>query len=49
MEVVAVIAFLKDVNCRALVLDIRGLLAKRQKEPISCRKIPADQESFLKN
>jgi hypothetical protein len=39
----------KDVNCRVLVLEIRGLLAKRQKEPIFCRKIPANQEAFLKN
>ncbi len=28
---------------------MRGLLAKRQKEPIFCRKIPADRVTFLKN
>jgi hypothetical protein len=39
----------KNANCRALILEMRGLLAKRQKEPIFRRKIPADQEAFLKN
>jgi hypothetical protein len=28
---------------------MRGLLAKRRKEPIFHRKIPADREAFLKN
>jgi hypothetical protein len=39
----------KNANCGALVSGMRGLLAKRQKEPIFCRKIPADCETFLKN
>ncbi len=39
----------KIANCGALVLEMRGLLTKRQKEPIFCRKIPADRETFLKN
>jgi hypothetical protein len=39
----------KRCNCGAQVLEMRGLLAKRQKEPIFCRKIPADRETFLKN
>jgi hypothetical protein len=39
----------KKSNCEALVSEMRGLLAKRQKEPIFCRKIPADRETFLKN
>jgi hypothetical protein len=39
----------KNANCGALILRMRGLLAKRQKEPIFRRKIPADQEAFLKN
>ncbi len=48
--VVAVIIIKKkDANCKALVLEMRGLLVKRQKEPIFCRKIPADCETFLKN
>jgi hypothetical protein len=38
----------KDANCRALILEIRSLLAKRQKEPIFQRKIPADREALLK-
>jgi hypothetical protein len=32
----------KDANCGALVSEMRGLLAKRWKEPIFRRKIPAD-------
>ncbi len=32
----------KDANCGALVLEMRGLLVKRRKEPIFWRKIPAD-------
>ncbi len=49
--VVAVLSILveKDANCGALISEMRGLLAKRQKEPIFRRKIPADQEAFLKN
>jgi hypothetical protein len=39
----------KDANCGALILEMRGLLAKRRKEPIFRRKIPTDQEAFLKN
>ncbi len=39
----------KNANCRALISEMRGLLAKRQKEPIFRRKIPADQEAFLKS
>jgi hypothetical protein len=53
-KVTAVVAVMsifkkKEANCGALVLEIRGLLAKRQKEPIFCRKIPADRKTFLKN
>jgi hypothetical protein len=49
--VVAVMSFLrkKDANYGALVLEMRGLLAKRWKEPIFWRKIPMDQEAFLKS
>jgi hypothetical protein len=32
----------KDANCGSLISEMRGLLAKRQKEPIFWRKIPAD-------
>jgi hypothetical protein len=39
----------KDVNCGALISEMRGLLAKRRKEPIFHRKTPANQEAFLKN
>jgi hypothetical protein len=39
----------KDVNCGALISKMRGLLTKRQKELIFLRKIPMDQEAFLKN
>jgi hypothetical protein len=53
-KVTAVVAVMsifkkKDANCGALVSEMRGLLAKRRKEPIFWRKIPADQEAFLKN
>jgi hypothetical protein len=46
-KVTAVVAVMsifkkKDANCGALVSEMRGLLAKRQKEPIFCRKIPAN-------
>jgi hypothetical protein len=49
--VVAVLSIIKkkNANCGALVSEMRGLLAKRRKEPIFCRKIPADRETFLKN
>ncbi len=49
MVVVAVMSILreKDVNCRALVLEIRGLLAKRQKKLIFWRKIPANREALF--
>jgi hypothetical protein len=39
----------KNANCGALISEMRGFLAKRRKEPIFRRKIPADQEAFLKN
>ena len=52
-KVTAVVAVMsikkKDVNCGALILEMRGLLAKRRKEPIFHRKIPADHKTFLKN
>jgi hypothetical protein len=53
-KVTAVVAVMsifkrKDANYGALVSEMRGLLAKRQKEPIFCRKIPADHKTFLKN
>ncbi len=32
----------KDANCGALISEMRGLLAKRGKEPIFWRKNPAD-------
>jgi hypothetical protein len=49
--VVAVMSIFKkkNSNCRALVSGMRGLLAKRRKEPFFCRKIPADRKTFLKN
>ncbi len=50
--VVAVISIFKRKICkfcRALVLEMRGLLAKRQTEPTFSRKLPADCETFLKN
>jgi hypothetical protein len=39
----------KDANCDVLISEMRSLPAKRQKEPIFPRKIPADQEALLKN
>jgi hypothetical protein len=53
-KVTAVVAVMsifkkKDTNCGVLILKMRGLLAKRQKEPIFWRKIPTDQEALLKN
>ncbi len=49
--VVAVMSIIKkkDANCGALISEIRGLLAKKRKEPIFWKKIPADREAFLKN
>jgi hypothetical protein len=46
-KVTAVVAVMsifkkKDANCGVLVSEMRGLLAKRRKEPIFWRKIPAD-------
>jgi hypothetical protein len=40
--VVAVMSIFKkkDANCGALISEMRGLLAKRRKEPIFRRKIP---------
>ncbi len=37
----------KDASCRALIAEMRSLLAKRLKELIFRRKIPADQVAFL--
>jgi hypothetical protein len=53
-KVTAVVAVMsifrkKDANCGELISEMGGLLAKRRKEPIFQRKIPADQEAFLKN
>jgi hypothetical protein len=39
----------KRCKCGALILEMRSLLANRQKEQIFRRKIPADQEALLKN
>jgi hypothetical protein len=39
----------KDASCRALIMDMRSLLAKKQKVPIFRRKIPTDQKAFLRN
>jgi hypothetical protein len=52
-KVTAVVAVMsifkkKSANCEALFLEMRGLLAKERKEPIFCRKFPADRETFLK-
>jgi hypothetical protein len=49
--VVAVMSIVKnkDANCGALILEIRGILAKKRKEPIFQRKIHTDREAFLKN
>ena len=46
-KVTAVVAVMsifsrKSANCGALISEMRGLLAKRRKEPIFRRKIPAD-------
>jgi hypothetical protein len=37
----------KDAICGALIAGMRSLLPKRKKVPISCKKIPPDQETFL--
>ncbi len=37
----------KDASRRALIPETRSFLAKRRKMPISRRKIPTDQETFL--
>jgi hypothetical protein len=47
--VVAVMSIISRKRCKLLISEMRGLLAKRQKEPIFWRKIPADREVFLKN
>ncbi len=52
-KVTAVVAVMsifkkKSANCRALFSKWRGLLAKERKEPIFCRKFPADPKTFLK-
>ncbi len=49
--VVAVMSIFKRKKCKlqSASLGMRGLLAKEQKEPIFCRKIPGDRETFLKN
>jgi hypothetical protein len=48
--VVALMSIFKKKRCKlALVSEMRGLLAKRRKEPIFWRKIPTNQEAFLKN
>jgi hypothetical protein len=39
----------KNASCGALIAKMRSLLAKRRKEPIFQRKIPVDQEAFLRN
>jgi hypothetical protein len=39
----------KDASCKALITEMRSLLAKRRKEPLFLRKIPADQEALLRN
>jgi hypothetical protein len=53
-KVTAVVAVMsifsrKDANCGALILEMRSLLAKRQKVPIFRREIPTDREALLKN
>ncbi len=53
-KVTAVVAVMsifkkKNANCKVLVLGMRDLLTKRRKEPIFCRKIPADCKTFLRN
>jgi hypothetical protein len=38
----------KDANCGVLILKMRSLLAKRQKEPIFRRKFPRIKKPFSK-
>jgi hypothetical protein len=38
----------KGASCRALIAEMRSLLAKRREVLIFQRKIPADQEVFLR-
>ncbi len=47
--VVAVMSIFKkkSANRGALFSEMRGLLAKERKEPIFCRKFPANHETFL--
>jgi hypothetical protein len=49
--VVVVMSIFRRKGCklRALISKMRRLLAKKRKEPFFWRKIPADQESLLKN
>ncbi len=49
--VVAVVSIFrkKDASCGVLIVEMRSLLVKRQKVPISQSKTPADQETFLRN
>ncbi len=49
--VVAVMSIFKKKRCklRSASLGNERFFAKRRKEPIFWRKIPADQEAFLKN
>jgi hypothetical protein len=48
--VVAVISVFveRNASCGAHILEMRSLLAKRGKAPIPWRKIPRNQESFLR-
>jgi hypothetical protein len=53
-KVTAVVAVMsifskKDASRGPVISEMRSLLTKRQKEPIFWRKIPADQETFLRN
>jgi hypothetical protein len=49
--VVAVMSVFSKKRCKLQSANLRNekLLAKRRKEQIFRRKIPADQEAFLKN
>ncbi len=38
----------KNASCGALITEMRSLLAKRRKVTIFWRKIPADQDTFLR-
>ncbi len=53
-KVTAVVAVMsifseKNASCGVLIAEIRSLLAKSWKWLIFWRKIPVDQEAFLKN